>query len=101
MREVQKIACVNGGGFVMAFQVATKSTVSDKTGTFTNDHYKTINAKEMHLIDGTEMWPKIDIKAGDDRTGSKVRYKANGQTAVYMVTGTTGDSGVDLIGGTS
>lgn len=103
MREVQKIACKNGAGFVMRFRVSAEGSDndSDYTSTFTNPGYKTINAKELGLDEGTEMWPNIDVKLGDDRTGSRVRYKANGQVAVYNVTGTTLDSDVDLIGGTS
>jgi hypothetical protein len=101
MREVQKIACKNGGGFVMRFMVAAEGSNndSDYTGTFTNPEYKTINAKDMGLAEGTEIWPNIDIKLGGDRTGPKVRYKANGQVAVYNLTGTSGNSDVQLIGG--
>jgi hypothetical protein len=101
MREVQLVSCVNGGGFLMRFRVAVAGddNDSDFTSDFPNPEYKTINTKDMGLAEGTEIWPHLDLNLGDTRTGTKVRYKRNGQVAVYSVTGGTRDAHIDLIGG--
>jgi hypothetical protein len=102
MREVQKIKCLNRGAYSMAFYVKFKGGKrTARTGYYTNPFDKTIDLKDYDATDGEEMWPDVDILWGTDQSGTKhkVRYKENGKTATYKLTGTTLIHDIELLPG--
>jgi hypothetical protein len=100
MPAVQKIACVNHGGFVMRFHVDTSTGLrTGYTGWYPVDQSKTIDLGQVQMPEGTEIWPVVDAQAGDTHSGPRVTFARNGQTATYVAKGTTLSYSVKLIGG--
>jgi hypothetical protein len=99
MSAVQKIACVNDGGYVMSFTVSINGKLhTASSGNFPLGSTRTIDLGDLGIGEGTEIWPVVDIVLGKTVSGPKVQYSGNGQTATYQCKGTTLSPKITLIG---
>ena len=86
---------INNGGFVMSFEVRYggqdgKELASGATERYPINQTKTVDMEEAAGIrPGSLMHPRIAAVAGGTKDGPPVEYTPNGQTATYIVTGTT------------
>jgi hypothetical protein len=98
---VQRVVVSNNSAFVLSY------VLSDRTGVSTtpSDQYPVnqSRATDLSFTDfaaGTDVRPVVSALAGDTTpAGQFVSFCDNGQTATYIVTGTTTDFQVTLIGG--
>lgn len=98
---VQRVVVSNNSAFVLSY------VLSDRTGTTTTptDRYPVNQSRSTDLTftdfaAGTDVRPVVSALAGDTTPASQfVSFCDNGQTATYIVTGTTTDFQVTLIGG--
>lgn len=107
MQQVQKIACVNNGGFVMNFSIRwLDSNGQWQTSEWNSGNYpinQTRTSPDLASIgvpaDALAITPYVHAILGNHNIGEPlVNYAANGQTAAYNVHGTTLNYSVDLIG---
>lgn len=98
LANIQKISCVNNGGFVMNFKVAyidaggVERTSTTGSGDYPINQWKTIDLSNLDpaIDEGTVVWSKVNAKAGKTLPGdTRFRYKSNNQTVTYMAKGTT------------
>ena len=90
MLEVQKIACLNDGGFVMWFQAVCADGSSKSSGDYPVDQTRTIDLGETSFPTGIEFWPEVHVVLGKTESADQhVIFAMNGQTATYEVKGTT------------
>jgi hypothetical protein len=96
---VQKIAVVNNGGFVLNFQVSTRTgELSAPTDDYPINQWRLIDLTSTPLTAGDDVRPLVHATAGDDVLGNSfVSYCANGQTATYTASGTTLNYTVTLL----
>jgi hypothetical protein len=101
MPAVQKIACVNASGYIMAFNVQagngfqSSSTMRYPIG---EEQVIDLSTADPPLPDGTQMWPDVEIVLGSDVDGTpSVTYAENGQIAVYNCSGTSLDASCTLV----
>ncbi len=97
---VQKITCVNEGGFVMNFWVdwpqGNRWLHTDSTRNYPVGQQETIDLKDYGIPDGADIWPGVQAILGKNQDGPHVlKYSPNGQTATFYIHGTTFDIRVD------
>lgn len=97
--EVQKICCVNNGGFVMDFKVQNEEdqNVTERTPAYPIAQSKTVDLADHGLNKGAIVFPFVNVVAGSDLRGPRVRYAPNGHVATYIVTGTTLINHIELV----
>jgi len=95
-RYVEKICVINQGGFVMSFKVGERSANSTTELNDSCDNYPIGQSRTVDLTSlerqpevGAEISPIISAFWGKTVGGPSVLYAPNGQTATYLVTGTT------------
>jgi hypothetical protein len=97
--QVQKIACLNNGGYVMQFWVdITGGLRTASSGTYPLGTTRTIDLGDLPISDGIDIWPVVDIFWGKTVSGPTVQFAKNGQVATYNCAGTTLDPKITLIG---
>jgi len=96
---VQKVAVVNNGGFVMNFQITTRTgELSAPTDDYPVNQWRLIDLTSTPLTLGDDVRPLVHATAGDDVLGNNfVSYCDNGQTATYTASGTTLNYTVTLL----
>jgi len=96
---VQKVAVVNNGGFVINFQITTRTgELSAPTDDYPVNQWRLIDLTSTPLTEGDDVRPLVHATAGDDVLGNNfVSYCANGQTATYTASGTTLNYTVTLL----
>lgn len=106
MLQVQRIACVNNGGFVMNFSVRYLDSEGHwHTADWNSGNYpinQTRTSPDLGEIgvpdDAVAVTPYVHAILGKHETGEPlVTFAANGQTGTYGVKGTTLDFSVKLI----
>jgi hypothetical protein len=93
--KAQKVAVINEGGYVMRFSVLyNKANTKDVSETGATDRYpvgKTmvidLQTAAPGITTGCKIWPKIDVRWGDDKEGPAVEYAPNGHTVTYTAGG--------------
>lgn len=93
----QYVTVLNDGGFVMSFALnRADGAQAGATDYFPVLQSRTVDlatlrfgAEQQPLQPGDEVCPAVSVAAGVNNTGPAMRYAANGQHAVYVVTGTT------------
>jgi hypothetical protein len=96
--EVQKIACLNDAAFVMSFQAAWNSGISESTDNYPVLQSQTIDLAATSFPEGIEVWPVVSAVLGKTQeANTPVTFKLNEKTAVYNVTGTTQDYSITFV----
>lgn len=107
MQQVQKIACVNNGLFVMNFSIRWLDPSGQwQTSEWNSGNYpinQTRTSPDLANIgvpaDALAITPYVHAILGNNNSGQPlVGYVANGQTAIYNVHGVTLNYSVDLMG---
>ncbi|HEX8743612.1 MAG TPA: hypothetical protein VF712_10805 [Thermoleophilaceae bacterium] len=101
MPEVQKIACVNEGAFVMRFDVEVDGQLrTSDTGNYPAGQTRVIDLGPLSDVkDGAALRPVVDVEGGKhDVKGGEVRFKENGATATFEVKGTTLHPKIEPVG---
>jgi len=104
---VEKIACSNEAAFVMDFWIS--SIDDDGNSGFTNNNsgnYPVGQTRVFNLgqgdpsiSEGSIVWPTVKAEAGNQVDANKrLRYAKNGQTATFLVRGTTLNFSVEISG---
>ena len=96
MKNVSKITCESGAGFVQEFRVVWKegehTRVSDWTsGRYPNPQSKTVELSQFGIPVGSEVWVEVHAIAGKTKqAGDHVAYSPDSDDAAwYKTTGTT------------
>ena len=97
MLYAQYATVMNHGGFVMSFALRrADGAQAGATEYFPVSQNRSVDlstlrfgAEQQPLQPGDEVCPAVSVAAGVNNTGPAMRYAANGQHAVYVVTGTT------------
>ncbi|RAM51620.1 MAG: FAD-linked oxidase [Hapalosiphonaceae cyanobacterium JJU2] len=98
MLEVQKIECRNDAWFVMSFQTAWDSGISDSTDNYPILQSRTIDLAATTFPEGVEVWPVVSAVLGKtEMSDDHVTFKLNEKTAIYKVTGTTQNYSVNFV----
>ncbi|NET24270.1 cholesterol oxidase substrate-binding domain-containing protein [Okeania sp. SIO1I7] len=98
MEEVQKIECINDTWFVMSFQAAWNSRMSESTGNYPILQSRTIDLAATTFPEGIEVWPVVSAVLGQTQASDdRLTFKLNDKTAVYKVRGTITDYSVDFV----
>lgn len=98
MVEVQKIECHNDAWFVMSFQTAWNSGVSEFTDNYPVLQTRTIDLASTSFPEGVEVFPIVSAVLGKtEQSRDHVTFKLNEKTAVYRVTGSTQNYSIDFI----
>ncbi len=96
--EVQTVNCVNNGAFVMSFglevfnqDILGWTTINDlDQGPYPIDQNQSIDLSTTTISEGTAVRPQVRVRWGDTVSApTYIRYAKNGQTATWVVTGTT------------
>ena len=99
MLEVQKIACANDAGFDLWFAAVCSDGQSNGTDTYPINQTRVIDLAATSFKVGTEFWPAVHASLGKTQSALvHVVFAMNGQTATYVVQGTTQSYSVELIG---
>lgn len=105
MQSVGKMSLKNGGGFVAKIQYVyidddgNKKT-TDTTGDIPLGQTKTADPGDMGVPDGALVYMKAFVVWGNDNESTKAfKYqKSNSLAAHYVITGTTLDNDLGLVG---
>jgi hypothetical protein len=95
--SVQFINCVNDAGFVMSFGLRTMDDDLHEftldgvdSGAYPIDQARSLDLSTLGFSEGTAFRPEVRAILGVVNPGDRwVKYAKNGQTATYVVTGTT------------
>ncbi|GIF05565.1 hypothetical protein [Actinoplanes siamensis] len=96
---VQKIAVVNNGGFVINFQLTTRTgELSAPTDDYPINQYRVVDLNSTPFAPGSDVRPLVHAQAGNTVAGNVfVSFCDNGQTATYTASGTTLNYSVTLL----
>ena len=96
---VQKISVINNGGFVINYQITTRTgELSAPTDDYPINQWRLVDLTSTPLAEGVDVRPLVHATAGDDVLGNTfVSYCGNGQTATYTAGGTTLNYTVTLL----
>ncbi|WP_430456484.1 hypothetical protein [Rheinheimera sp.] len=96
MLNAQYVTVMNHGGFIMSFAVSrADGAQAGATEYYPVQQTRSVDlatlrfgAEQQPLEPGDEVCPVVSVVAGVSKTGPAMRYAANSQQAVYVVTGT-------------
>ncbi|MFI1990457.1 hypothetical protein [Actinoplanes sp. NPDC020271] len=96
---VQKISVVNNGGFVINYQVTTRTgELSAPTDDYPINQYRVVDLNSTPIAEGSDVRPLVHAQAGNTVAGNVfVSFCNNGQTATYTASGTTLNYSVTLL----
>ncbi|AEV83686.1 hypothetical protein ACWT_2755 [Actinoplanes sp. SE50] len=96
---VQKVSVINNGGFVIDFQVTTRTgELSASTDDYPINQYRVVDLNSTPFAEGSDVRPLVHAQAGNTVPGNVfVSFCNNGQTATYTASGTTLNYTVTLL----